>query len=66
MHGRPRLTYEERKARREERRAKQRAANVGRAAKTHAARVAAEGESLFAAEKDESLPAVNVGCSGWF
>ncbi len=59
----PALTLEERRQRREERRAKQRLANVGRAEKMHAARLAA-------GTKEEPPPAVPrgfyVGCSGWF
>ncbi len=61
-------TKEERRARREERRLKQRAANVGRAAKMHAARLAWErdrelvGESAAVALEST----IHVGCSGWF
>ena len=58
------LSLEERRARREARRAKQREANVGRAAKMHAARIAdpdtAPGEGL---SNDARF---HVGCSGWF
>lgn len=59
------LTREERRAKREARRAKQRAENVGRAAKMHAARLAWEAEGHAAAEPAE-LGRVHVGCSGWF
>ena len=54
------LTREERRARREARRAKQREANVGRAKKMHAARVEYESQKI-----EESDPAgVGVG-SAW-
>ncbi|MGV3660246.1 MAG: DUF72 domain-containing protein [Prosthecobacter sp.] len=59
------LTREERRARRQERREKQRAANAGRALKMHAARLAMEPEVVSHPE-DDHLPAINVGCSGWF
>ena len=68
-----RLTLEEWRARREARRAKQREANVGRAAKMHAARLAAAAEppAPRPAEPSGDLsgagpPQVHVGCSGWF
>lgn len=63
------LTVEERRARREARRVKQRAANVGRAAKMHAARLAAEREPKReppARAPTRPQPRVHVGCSGWF
>ena len=61
----PILTREERRARRELRREKQRKDNIGRAAKMHAARIAMEAENSQspASELKES---VFVGCSGWF
>ena len=61
-------TKEERRAKREARREKQRAANVGRAAKMHAARLAWEGKSPATdMPKKNSLPRrLYVGCSGWF
>lgn len=57
----------ERRAKREARRAQQRRQNTGRAAKMHAARMAAEraGEVTPLAS-DSLLPRINVGCSGWF
>lgn len=59
----PPLTREERRARRQERRDKQRLANPARAAKMHVARLAV-------AEPHPADDAVssrfNVGCSGWF
>ncbi len=54
---------EARRLRRLEKRAKQREANVGRAAKMHAARLDCELPQL---SRDDSAPALNVGCSGWF
>ncbi len=67
------LSLEERRARRAERRAKQRAANAGRALKMHVARRAHEKEEgdAFAsksqpAARDVTLPRLNIGCSGWF
>lgn len=58
----------ERRAKREARRAEQRRQNIGRAAKMHAARLAAEQADEFPSPSagDSSLPRVNVGCSGWF
>ena len=61
------LTLEQRRARRAERREKQRHANIGRAAKMHVARMAAEQESLFTGSRaDSAAPRFNIGCSGWF
>jgi uncharacterized protein YecE (DUF72 family) len=63
----PPLTLEERRARRKERRAKQRSANVGRALKMHTARVAREGENqLFDPPADPVIRRLKIGCSGWF
>jgi uncharacterized protein YecE (DUF72 family) len=61
-------TKEERRARREARRTKQRAANLGRAEQMHEARVACEKEiqPVLASPRAMSLPQFNVGCSGWF
>ena len=59
-----RLTLAEWRANREARRAKQREANVGRAAKMHAARLAAG--AVPVAQPAAAKPAVHVGCSGWF
>jgi uncharacterized protein YecE (DUF72 family) len=58
-------TPEERRAKRDARRAKQRANNAGRAAKMHAARLAWKAEGHVTAETPE-LGRVHVGCSGWF
>lgn len=57
------LSLEERRARRLERRLKQRAANAGRALKMRAARVAAK---TAPNPRGDELPRFNVGCSGWF
>ena len=58
-----RLTRAEWLARKLERREKQRAANPGRAAKMHAARIAQPPPSPVRSKK---IPLINVGCSGWF
>src|ERR1700761_6660677 len=58
-----RLSIEERRARKRERRAKQRMANEGRALKMRAARLAPE---LASSSQCVELPKVNIGCSGWF
>ena len=62
------LSREERRAKREARRAKQREENVSRAAKMHASRVAWEPDprQKASAPATSSTPLVNVGCSGWF
>jgi len=61
------MTREERRAKREARRAKQRAGNVGRAAKMHVARLLAENvPEPVAAPDAPALLAIQVGCSGWF
>lgn len=62
------MTREERRAKREARRAKQRAANVGRAAKMHAARLLWErkAEPAVLPSSGSATPALCVGCSGWF
>ncbi len=57
------LSPEERRARKMERRAKQRQANEGRAFKMRAARVAA---NVLPSARSDTLPVFNVGCSGWF
>jgi uncharacterized protein YecE (DUF72 family) len=62
----PLLTLAERRARRQERREKQREANSGRAEKMHAARLAAEKSGDVPIQEEGSLPLLNVGCSGWF
>ena len=55
----------ERRAKRQERRDKQRVANVGRAEKMHKARLAAEAKTK-SPTKIPQPPTVNIGCSGWF
>lgn len=68
----PPLSPEERRARRTERRAKQRAANVGRALKMHAVRLADQREEnqlrivIGPASVESPVPRLNIGCSGWF
>jgi len=73
MAERPKLTLEERRARRAERREKQRIANVGRAKKMHAARLAYERLSDRTepappriTKRVKQTPILHVGCSGWF
>ncbi|MGZ8405752.1 MAG: DUF72 domain-containing protein [Nitrospira sp.] len=60
----PPLTAEERRARRQLRRDKQREANVGRAAKMHKARLTSHLDAL--PDSAGSAPKFNIGCSGWF
>jgi len=64
----PILSREERRAKREARRIKQRAENVGRAAKMHTARLAWEHDAIASEARppQPSQPLVHVGCSGWF
>jgi uncharacterized protein YecE (DUF72 family) len=66
MSGKPILTIEERRARRAERREKQRSENIGRAKKMHEARL--EFERLVKRQKAarHQPPEFNVGCSGWY
>jgi uncharacterized protein YecE (DUF72 family) len=54
-----------RRARRAERRQKQRDANIARAEKMHAARVA-QGGSVNQASEDRLSGRVHIGCSGWY
>ena len=64
---RPILTKEERRARRDAKRAKQREENVGRSAKMHVARMDWERSvGPHGNAPEPSRPRVNVGCSGWF
>ncbi len=58
------LTIEERRARRAERRIKQREITLLRAGKMHKARLLAEETGLR--HEPSSPPALNIGCSGWF
>ena len=60
-------TSEERKAKREARRAKQRDTNIGRALMMHEARLAAElHESITSKISYVQNQKFLVGCSGWF
>jgi uncharacterized protein YecE (DUF72 family) len=65
---RPILSKEERRAKREAKREKQRVENIGRAAKMHAARLAWENEATpkISTKAGSSSPQFYVGCSGWF
>jgi uncharacterized protein YecE (DUF72 family) len=62
------LTKEERRAKREAKREQQRAANFGRAAKMHAARLDSQVKSLVTVHESPApdSPQYYVGCSGWF
>jgi uncharacterized protein YecE (DUF72 family) len=60
----PRLSPEERRAKREARRAAQRLESVNRARKMHDARIEAEAGGAVAAPAPP--PGFYVGCSGWF
>ena len=62
------LTKEERRAKREEKREKQRAANLGRAAKMHSVRVEAGPSAAIPSLQavDNASQKYYVGCSGWF
>ena len=64
MVDKPVLTAEDRRARRELRREKQRKANVDRAAKMHKARIIGNLDAL--PDPARGAPRVNIGCSGWF
>jgi uncharacterized protein YecE (DUF72 family) len=67
---RPVLSIEERRARRQARRDKQRMENVGRAKKMHAARLEFEREGRAGkapkGKRTAGKTAYHVGCSGWF
>jgi uncharacterized protein YecE (DUF72 family) len=66
MPDKPSLTLEERRAKRAERREKQRLANVGRAQKMHAARLEFQKEKRSRKAARSELPEFNIGCSGWY
>jgi uncharacterized protein YecE (DUF72 family) len=68
MQERASLSKEAWRAKREEKREKQRAANVGRAAKMHAARLEAESSPALSSLQTvgEDSQKYYVGCSGWF
>jgi uncharacterized protein YecE (DUF72 family) len=59
------VSREEWRRRKEERREKQRAANVGRAAKMHRLRLERQ-KSAPSTRRPEGKTSVHVGCSGWF
>ena len=61
----PILSREERRARRDLRRQKQREDNIGRAAKMHAARLKIEGMN-YQPPTSSPIGSLFVGCSGWF
>ena len=62
-----RLTEEEWRRRKEERREKQRAANVGRAAKMHQLRLEKQKSSPEVRRLERAAPGTfYIGCSGWF
>jgi uncharacterized protein YecE (DUF72 family) len=58
--------YLERRAKREARRQKQREQNVYRAQKMHVARLEYEAQPKKKSTRKADLPALHVGCSGWF
>jgi uncharacterized protein YecE (DUF72 family) len=62
----PILTLEERRARRAERREKQRLENIGRAKKMHEARLEFEKEKGTSQIITYQPPQYNIGCSGWY
>ena len=66
MPDKPILTLEERRAKRAERREKQRRENVGRAKKMQQARLEFEKQVISRTIIKDQLPAYNIGCSGWF
>jgi len=66
MPDKPTLTPEERRAKRAERREKQRSANIGRAQKMHKARLEFEKQEISQTTIRNQPPQYNVGCSGWF
>ena len=62
----PILTPEERRARRNEKREKQRLANIGRAEQMHEARLEFEENSKRRKVTKSEPPLYNIGCSGWY
>src|SRR5687768_11596022 len=62
----PILTPEERRARRAEKREKQRLENIGRAEKMHEARLEFEGSKQPTKITRSEPPQYNIGCSGWY
>ncbi|MGB8190293.1 MAG: DUF72 domain-containing protein [Chitinophagaceae bacterium] len=66
MPDKPILTPEERRAKRAERREKQRVANIVRAEKMHAARLEFEKNEKSDKNTPHQPPQYNIGCSGWY
>ncbi|HUP14366.1 MAG TPA: DUF72 domain-containing protein [Niastella sp.] len=66
MPDKPILTPEERRARKAERREKQRFANIGRAEKMHLARLEFEENKPRRKITKSEPPLYNIGCSGWY
>ncbi|HUP12458.1 MAG TPA: DUF72 domain-containing protein [Niastella sp.] len=66
MPDKPILTSEERRARKAERREKQRFANIGRAEKMHMARLEFEENKQQKKITKSEPPQYNIGCSGWY
>lgn len=66
MSDKPILTPEERRARRDQRREKQKLTNITRAEKMHKARVEFESNKTGQKNRNVEPPQYNVGCSGWY
>lgn len=66
MPDKPILTLEERRAKRVERREKQRRENIHRAQKMHRARLEFEKQAISQKTIKHQPPGYNIGCSGWF
>jgi len=66
MPDKPTLSPEERRAKRAERREKQRRENIARALKMHKARLEFEKQEISTKTIKVQLPKYNIGCSGWF
>ncbi|HEX6428588.1 MAG TPA: DUF72 domain-containing protein [Niastella sp.] len=66
MPDKPILTLEERRAKRAERREKQRRENIGRAQKMQKARLEFEKQATIHKTIKDQLPKYNIGCSGWY
>lgn len=60
------LTREERRAKRDERREKQRLVNISRAKKMHKARLEFEKLEDGPKSSKDQVPKYNIGCSGWY
>ncbi|HYF32521.1 MAG TPA: DUF72 domain-containing protein [Chitinophagaceae bacterium] len=66
MPDKPILTLEERRAKRAERREKQRSENINRAKKMHVARLEFEEHTTRKKIAGAQPPQYNIGCSGWY